>query len=296
MNYESFLWECKRDAEGGKSKIPTDSKILTDVTGMSTPNVRHYMNNINKWGKNYLEVGSYKGSTFVSSLHKHDKRGWSIDNFSEFCDDYNHTGSDGTHKEELLGNIEKYVSSPTQFYQEDSFEFDIDQIDEPVDVFMYDGNHDQDKQRKALEYYYPVLNDICLFVVDDWNSQAVRDGTYQGIHDMGMCILGEMTVRTHGQGDWWSGMFSAFLAKECPEGYFLQRSISSGGCNYAHPIVNSRPRDVVLRLNQPENDKSIDEIRKILKDNFTNLSEGELEREIGEGLNLLEQQSERGVF
>jgi hypothetical protein len=53
---------------------------------------------------------------------------------------------------------------------------------------------------------------------------------------------------------------------------------------------------VVLRLNQPENDKSIDEIREILKDNFTNLSEGELEREIGEGLNLLEQQSERGVF
>ena len=118
---------------------------------------------------------------------------------------------------------------------------------------MYDGNHDQDKQKQALEYYYPVLNDVFLLIVDDWNSQAVRDGTYEGIQVCDLSILGELSIRTYENcSEWWSGYYMAFLSKGRPTGYFLQHSISAGGCNYAHPMKNSRPRDNVLRLKQPE--------------------------------------------
>lgn len=298
LNYEEFLWKSKFAAEQLQSKIPNNSGVITQIQGMSTPKVRHYLNNINSYGENYLEIGSHKGSTFVSSLYGHQKKGWSIDNFSEFCNTTDNAGSDGTHKGELLSNIDTYLDCPTEFYQEDSFKFDLDKIDEPIDVYMYDGDHDQDKQKMALEYYYPVLNDVFMFVVDDWNSQAVRDGTYQGIRNMGLCILGELSVRTYGsaQTDWWSGVYTAFLSKTCPEDYFLQTSFSTGGCNYAHPIKKSRPRDNVLRLRQPENDKSFDEIAKILKFNFPNLTEQQITEEIKEGRLLLEQQKTRGIF
>jgi len=300
MNYEQFLWDCKNKAEQGQSKIPNTSGIINEIQGMSTPKVRHYMNNLNSWGKNYLEIGSHKGSTFVSSLYENKKRGWSIDNFSEFCEQngYDRPGFDGTHKEELLGNMKKYLSNETEFFQEESFSFDLAQIKEPVQVYMYDGDHDLDKQKDALKYYYPVLDDVFLFIVDDWNSQSVRDGTYQGIKDMDLCILSEITIRTEfgKETDWWSGMYSAFLSKECPRDRFLQTSSSTGGCNFAHPIRNSKPRDNVNRLSQPENGKSIDEIRDILKENFPELLDFQIDNEIEEGLKLLSQQNERGVF
>ena len=298
MNYEQFLWKCKHAAEQLQSKIPNDSPVITTIQGMSTPKVRHYLNNVNSWGENYLEIGSHKGSTFVSSLYGHQKKGWSIDNFSEFCNETDNAGSDGTHRDELLQNIEQFLECPTDFYQQDSFSFDLSNVEEPVDVYMYDGDHDQDKQKRALEYYYPVLNDIFIFIVDDWNSQAVRDGTYQGIKSMNLNILGELSIRTHGsaQTDWWSGIYTAFLAKNCPEDYFFQTSISAGGCNYAHPIRNSRPRDNVLRLRQPENNKSFEEIESILKINFPNLTQQQIVEEIKEGKLLLEQQKTRGIF
>tara|TARA_Y100001963_G_scaffold160274_1_gene270120 strand:+ start:1749 stop:2645 length:897 start_codon:yes stop_codon:yes gene_type:complete len=298
MQYDKFLWDCKFAAEQGVSKIPNESGVITEIEGMSTPKIRHLLNNLNRWGSNYLEVGSHKGSTFVSSLYGHNKKGWSIDNFSEFCDQNYRPGPDGTHKNELLDNINKFLTCQTQFYDQDSFSFDLSNIEEPVEVFMYDGDHDQDKQKKALEYFYPILNDVFIFIVDDWNSQAVRDGTYDGIREMGLCVLGEMMVRGPGSNsqEWWSGIYAAFLSKECPSDRFLQTSLSSGGCNYAHPIKRSRPRDNVLRLRQPENNKTVEEINSILKINFPDLSDEQVSEEIKEGLALLEQQKTRGIF
>tara|TARA_B100000700_G_C15026550_1_gene848456 strand:- start:954 stop:1850 length:897 start_codon:yes stop_codon:yes gene_type:complete len=298
MDYEKFLWDCKASAEMKISKIPPNSEIITRIQGMSTPKVRHCLNNLNRWGNNYLEIGSHKGSTFVSSLYRNQKRGWSIDNYSEFCDTSYAAGLDGTHKTELIKNIDKHLTNQTEFFKEDCFKFDLKKITEPVDVYMYDGDHDQDKQKLALEYFYPALNDIFMFIVDDWNSQAVRDGTYEGIRNMDLCILGEMTIRTHGfaQSDWWSGLYVAFLSKECPKDRFLQTSLSAGGCNYAHPIKNSRPRDVCLRLRQPENNKTTEQIREIIKFNFPNLSVSQVQNEIIEGDSLLEEQKTRGTF
>ena len=109
MDYDKFLWDCKAAAESGISKIPINSGVL-QVEGMSTPKIRHLLNNINRWGRNYLEIGSHKGSTFVSSLYGNEKRGWSIDNYSEFCDAGYRPGQDGTHSHELLQNIDKFLT------------------------------------------------------------------------------------------------------------------------------------------------------------------------------------------
>jgi len=298
MDYNAFLWDCKMAADQGISKIRPDSPVLTQIRGMSTVETRHCMNNLNRYGANYLEVGSFCGSTFVSSLVGHNKKGWSIDNYSEFTGPEYAPGTDGTHRDELLYNINTYLNCPTQYFQEDSFQFDPDKLEAPVDVFMYDGDHDQDKQRRALEHYYDSLNDVVLFIVDDWNSQAVRDGTYEGIRNTEMCILGEISIRTphNSHPQYWSGLYAAFLAKECPADRFLQTSLSSGNCNFAHPIKDSRACDNVLRFMQPENGKSEEEIKKILAANFPQLMGSQINEAVDEGKRLYAQQETRGKF
>jgi len=280
MDYNKFLWDCKKAADMGISKIPKDSPVITQIWGMSSPDLRHCLNNVNRYGRNYLEIGCHRGSTFVSSLYGHeDKKGWAIDNYAEFCTPEYSPGQDGTHKDELLKNINIYLRCQTQFFLEDSFKFDLNKITEPVDVYMYDGDHDEDKQQKALDYYYPVLNDVFLFIVDDWNSQSVRDGTFAGISGNGLSILAELPIRTSNwnQPNYWNGLYLTFLAKECPKDRFLQKSFSTGGCCYAHPIKRSAPRDVVYHLKQPVNNKTEKEIKKILKESFPNLSPGSIE-------------------
>jgi hypothetical protein len=56
------------NAERGQSKLTPE--ILT-IDGMSSPKIRHFLNNICSYpGASYLEIGCWKGSTFVSALYK----------------------------------------------------------------------------------------------------------------------------------------------------------------------------------------------------------------------------------
>ena len=55
-----------------------ESKItqeVLDVVGMSSPKVRHFLNNIcNRPGTRYLEIGSHFGSTLISAVRRHFQR------------------------------------------------------------------------------------------------------------------------------------------------------------------------------------------------------------------------------
>ena len=54
---------------------------------------------------------------------------------------------------------------------------------------MYDGNHTADSHYQALIHYYNCLDDIFVFIVDDWNWKGVRDGTYDSFKKLNLTIL-----------------------------------------------------------------------------------------------------------
>ena len=71
-NYQLSLIEHVKqsiqNAELGISQL--NSKIL-NLEGMSSDKVRHFLNNICSLEHgNYLEIGVWKGSTFISALYK----------------------------------------------------------------------------------------------------------------------------------------------------------------------------------------------------------------------------------
>lgn len=184
------------------------SKEVLSLRGMSNAKVRHLLNNLcNKENTRYLEIGVWLGSTWISALYGNESNideAIAIDDWSKF---------DGP-KDAFLENSQNFLPGyPYRVYSEDSFTLDLSSsFSFPVNVYFYDGCHTEECQEMALTYFDPVLDDVFIFVVDDWSRVAVRAGTLSGIKKMGYKIASQH-VLTKGNG-WWNGIFVAVLVKK----------------------------------------------------------------------------------
>lgn len=85
-------------------------------------------------------------------------------------------------------------------------------------IYMYDGEHSSESHYKALSHYYNCLDDIFIFIVDDWNWQDVRDGTLNSIQKLNLKILYEKEIRLSLDNSttmepWWNGIYVTILQK-----------------------------------------------------------------------------------
>jgi len=88
---------------------------------------------------------------------------------------------------------------------------------------MYDGNHTTESHYNALLHYYNCLDDIFIFIVDDWNWDYVREGTFNSFKNLNLKVLYEKEVRLTNDGThtsfplapntWWNGIYVAVLQK-----------------------------------------------------------------------------------
>ena len=210
MDFKEHLIKAFEDAENNKSKIDDYIININDMSGIKT---RHLYNNIANFDDcRYLEIGSYKGSTACAALCNNKMKLFvCIDNWSEF----------GNNKEEFLHNFYKYKGDNNAYYiEKDCFNLDKTIFKEKFNVYMYDGNHSYESQYKALEYYYEILDDTFIFIVDDWNNKIIRDGTLKGIEDLNLKIIHKIEIRlkedngyTEDRNGYHNGLFIAVLQK-----------------------------------------------------------------------------------
>ncbi len=200
------------NAEKGNSKI-TDE--ILNMEGMSGIKTRHFYNNLlNKDDARYLEIGTWKGSSVCSAMCGNKANVVCIDNWSQF----------GGPKNEFLINFANYKGeNEARFIEQDCYKVDISQLPK-FNIYMYDGNHSKDSHYKALVHYYTCLDDIFIFVVDDWNWKDVRDGTYQSFKQLNLSIMYEKEIKTTNdnthppigsekQKQWHNGIYVAILNK-----------------------------------------------------------------------------------
>tara|TARA_Y100000389_G_scaffold176827_1_gene188621 strand:- start:110 stop:976 length:867 start_codon:yes stop_codon:yes gene_type:complete len=176
-----------RYANNNESKINQD---ILDIEGMSGIKSRHFFNNICSYdGTRYLEIGSFRGSTFSSALYNNKIKAVSIDNWSEF--------GDQKPKECFLDNLEKYKgSSDVEFIEKDCWEVDVKNLPK-FNIYFYDGHHSEESQFKALTHYTECLDEQFILIVDDWNWKNVRDGTFRGLNTNNMKIIYQYEVYTN---------------------------------------------------------------------------------------------------
>lgn len=183
--------------------------IASDVEGMTSAKTRLLLNRLVgelPSDEAYFEVGIHKGATFVSALLDH--RGvaaYGNDNWSEFG------GLDS--RKIFLDNTERYKDRLPNFkvFETDAFELsETTPFDKPIGVYFYDGHHSMENQKRAITSFAKHLASKCIVLVDDWNLDGVRRGTWDGINAIRPNHV-YYTELPKSSGLWWEGVGAFYL-------------------------------------------------------------------------------------
>ena len=178
------------------------------VPGLSSPKIRRLLNNLcSNPGAIYLEIGVLLGSTFIPALYGNQALATCIDNWSQ----------DGHTKADFQANLDQFLPErEVTVIESDAFQVDLDLIDQPVDVYFYDGAHDRNSQYMAFSYFEPVLAKRFVMLIDDYRWAEPREETERAIKDLKYKILWERILpakSAHDPEAWWDGLYVALLEK-----------------------------------------------------------------------------------
>lgn len=199
-----FVKESIQKAHEEISKLDPD---IYRIVGASSPKVRRLLNNLcSKSNTCYLEIGCWKGSTLISALYKNQS---SIDSA---------VAVDIAPDVDLLPNTTKFLPPNSfQFYSANCFTIDpLSIIFSPINVYFYDGEHYFIDQERAFTHYNSVFDNLFIAVIDDWNWDMVKNGTYSAFDKLNYTILyeNELPARFNGdQEQWWNGIYIAVIRK-----------------------------------------------------------------------------------
>jgi hypothetical protein len=199
--------ESIANAIEGKSKLIPE---ILGINGMSSSRNRHLLNNIVSGIEGcYLEIGIWKGSTFISALYKNSNFGYSIDDWSG-----------DVVKEDVrtsfLINTTDFGIDNFKLIEKDCFTVDITSIESKINIFFYDGEHSRALTRESLVYFYNVLDNEFVFIVDDYDWQEVQLGVMDGIKKTNLEIVYEKHLKSDCMNDaetWWNGIGIFILRK-----------------------------------------------------------------------------------
>jgi hypothetical protein len=207
--------EAFEKAERGESKITNE---IINMEGMSGIKTRHFYNNLLQCeDARYLEIGTWKGSSVCSAMCGNKAKVVCIDNWSQF----------GGPKSEFLSNFETYKGeNDAKFIESDCYQVDISTLPK-FNIYMYDGEHSKENHERALTHFYDCLDDMFVFIVDDWNWKQVREGTYEAFLKLQLTVKYSKAIRTTyddrdvifgspEQKTWHNGIYVAILQKSDP--------------------------------------------------------------------------------
>lgn len=192
-------------------EISSINKVIeNDIEGMSSSKVRHLLNNLCTLPHaRYLEIGTWKGSTFIAALANNQttvEYAVGMDDWSEF----------GGPKADFERNLNQFLPSNSyryEIYSQDCFAIQPSSIIKaPINLYLYDGNHSAVSQEMAFTHYDEVLDDVFIALVDDWSEESVRQGTFNAFAKLNyevlfeVCLPGPYTL-------WWNGFYVAVVRK-----------------------------------------------------------------------------------
>ena len=213
-----------QNAENGHSKLTSD---ILALRGLSTARVRHFLNNLCTLpNASYLEIGVWRGSTFISALYQNTQNlshAVAVDNWSDqFFSQYE--GVDA--RIDFIANTSQYLPQNSfVLYDQNSFTIEVKNIsNRPIDIYFYDGNHSEEAQRRAFTYFNDAFADTFIAVVDDWNYKTVQVGTQKAFKELGYIVLFERVLAApplarieeidFTMDTWWNGLYVAVIQKQ----------------------------------------------------------------------------------
>lgn len=174
------------------SKI--DKNTMRQLMGLSSPKVRHLLNNLAAQSQTYLEIGTYLGGTLRAALTGNEHLyAVAIDNFSMM-----------PNKRQMF--FDNTAMLNFQFIEQDAFAVDLSEIKEPIELYFYDGSHSFESQYKAIEYYLPMMADEFVYVCDDWNMKRIPNATFSAAKNLNLEVVENYDLKCEPKGEWWNGL------------------------------------------------------------------------------------------
>jgi len=203
------------------SKLP-DS--LFELYGQSGYQYRRLINKLVELTPDarYLEVGSWTGSTACSAMYGNTCKVLCIDNW----DPFNWDPSFGSPRTKFFENINTFKNNNVDFH---CIESDFATVDYSTvgkfNVYLFDGPHAERDQYLGISLAQQALDDTYLLIVDDWNWEDVRSGTFNALNAVGNTIVSSIVIRTTQDNthpppgfagpttEWHNGYFMAVIKK-----------------------------------------------------------------------------------
>ena len=203
MNSE-YIDSCFRKSLQFISNLNSDVFL---IDGMSGKAFRCFLHNLCEHPNTYsLEIGSWKGLTLCSAMNENNVF-FGIDNFSQF----------GNVRNKFYENFNKYKGKNSHFIESDCFQLNLNS-DCTFNVFFFDGDHTLEAHTKSLVYFYDVLDNEFVFIVDDWNWETVREATLKSIELCNLKIVYKNEIltdeNTRDKEYFWNGVCIFILIKQ----------------------------------------------------------------------------------
>lgn len=215
----SVLRKAFHSANRGATDLPN---WVFHIQGMSG---RRYRNFINILIRNipspvYLEVGSWVGSTACSVIANNPHAvATCIDNSSKF-------GGPKEIFDENLSRAMRTNGGVAKLIEADFRSVDFSKIGPKANVFFFDGPHTELDQFDGIMMALPALQETFVLVVNDFNWEQVRAGTWRALTELKLKVLCNITVRSNSHGDATHLSFAKF---SWHNGYFLAVVTQAGG-------------------------------------------------------------------
>jgi predicted O-methyltransferase YrrM len=205
----------KHTAESVKeSGIPS---VWIDIPGLTSPRAQTLLNLLAKGVGTYLEIGSYLGATVSAVLKDNTITAYCIDSWKQDL-----VSQDGSRvlpinsKDDFYHNIKPYEgTSLVKVIDKDMFDVSLNEIENPIQLFFYDGPHEKEITASVLEYYFPVLANECILVFDDANWGEIVDAVDEKLKELKVEITYQklMLNDIEDKNAWWNGMYILVIRK-----------------------------------------------------------------------------------
>lgn len=213
----SMIQHVQRSIEQASLEMGNLSAEVLKIDGMTSAKGRYLLNHLCAFPNTvYLEIGSWKGSSFVSALYQNQnmKKAYAIEKWVRFAEN----GFDfGDVRDEFYANVHAHLQElPYEVYEKDCFSVKLNEIPEEITIYFYDGEHRKQDQKKAFTYFNDWFASEFIAIVDDWNWESTRSGTFEAFDELGYKILFEQYLPANFDGDvanWWNGMYVAVIRK-----------------------------------------------------------------------------------
>lgn len=197
------------------------AKHSLDIAGLTSAKVKHFLNNLcNADDVRYLEVGVFQGATFSAALEGNSITAHALDNWQDQTinparDVEGWTAEKGDAKQIFQNNVQPVIGeNQVTGHDYDVRKFDINTINQKINVVFYDGDHSAEGVDYFLTRYWPLFEETFVLVMDDWNWEGTQTATNAMLKYNTVLYKKEITTTGEDPEDYWNGLGIFVIRKE----------------------------------------------------------------------------------